>query len=139
MTGLDAPRRAYELARDIARNPAARENDLLHGLSARDIADIVMILGAQTRQAALQGRFSALRDLPPAPVWDDAVTCSGVRAFAVRAFECLPNRLPPVMCPNCLYTAAGILARLHLATLAAAGIPQEKIIEMLIRAADRAR
>jgi len=135
-----APRRAYELARDLAAGDRAAQDALWIGLTTQDQADVVIAMGAQARCAARFARTD--HGVPvaiPAGTWD-RITCSDIRAFTIDAWggvRCA--RVPPDPCEYCLRTAAEVLAELHLTALAAIGVPRSMLAEVCARAAAGAR
>jgi hypothetical protein len=135
-----APRRAYELARNLAAGDHEAQDELWKGLTSHEQADVVIALGAQARYAARTARMDhGTAIVIPAPVWE-RITCPGVRAFAIDAWGGARSaRVPDDPCDYCLRIAAEVLADLHLAALAAIGVPRSMLAEVCARAAADAR
>jgi hypothetical protein len=134
-----APRRAYELARDLAAGDRDAVEGLWKGMGSSDRADLVIALGAQARFVTRTARMADGTPVPmPADLWD-WITCPEVREFTVDAWSGRKiARMPPNPCGYCLRVAAEALAELHLVALTAVGVPPERLAEICARAAARA-
>lgn len=136
----EAPRRAYELAQNLAAGDRAALDELWKGLTSQDQADVVIALGAQARYAARAVRIDHGTSVAiPGGIWD-RITCSGIREFAIDSWggvRCA--RVPSALCEHCLRAAADLLAELHLAALAASGVPRSMLVEVCARAAAESR
>ena len=135
-----APRRAYELAANIATGDRKAQDELWKGLSSEDQADVVIALGAQARYAARTARTDhGIPVAVAAGTWD-RITCSDIRGFTIDAWDGVRcARVPPSLCEHCLRMAAEVLAGLHLAALAAIGVPRSMLAQVCARAAADAR
>lgn len=135
-----APRRAYELARDVAAGDRTAQDGLWKALASQDQADIVLALGAQARYAARSARtVHGVPILVSAGTWN-RIACADIRAFTIDAWVgSRPALVPDDPCEDCLRAAAEVLAELHLTALAAMGIPRSMLAEVCARAAANAR
>lgn len=135
-----APRRAYELARNQAAGDRRAQDEVWRKLTSREQGEVVIALGAQARCAARAARTD--HGVPiaiPAGIWD-RMTCAEIRTFAINAWDGVRSaRVPQDPCERCLRTAAEILVELHLAALAAVGMPRSMMAEVCARAAADAR
>lgn len=139
-TAWGAPRHAYSLAEYLAAGDGEAYERLWESLGSAGRADVVIVLGAQTRLAALLAEASQGTPFrAPAHHWD-RITCAPMRAFAVNAWTGMKAAgVPRRPCTHCLRTAAEALAELHLIALAAAGLPSENLANICGQAAACAR
>jgi hypothetical protein len=135
-----APRHAYTLTENLAAGDREAYEFVWRSLGSTSRADVVIVLGAQARLAALLAQ--TCQGTPfrvPAGHWD-RIACPHMRAFAIDAWAgTKAARLPRHPCEYCLRVAAEALAELHLTALAAAGLPRARLADICGQDASWAR